>query len=471
MRKRLLLLAMAGVLMTLAVAVAAELCLAELSTINRQLAQVSHAQRFHQDADMLHDAMRADVARAQLAGSGTPGLSPAAVRRETARHAADYRKALRAVESLSLSADLEQALDRLRPAQRTYVTTAESLVQSALANGGRAPAALVGYEAAFQQLVQTQSQVTDQLLATSDRVERDAAAEKQEADRMIATATLAALAGWLALVAWHMRSIRSLHRALVREAEQRSAADLLQRTLLPTALPTVPGLALAARSVPGSVDHRVGGDWYDVVTLPTGEVCLVVGDVVGHDLSAASGMGQLRNALRAYALEKASPASILRRVNRAAHLMDVSDLATCICVVLDPATLVVRWASAGHLPPLLATAPGARRLLTGQPGPPLGVIGTARYPQHELQLRPGDNLLLYSDGLVERRSAPIDAGLTALETVPISNWEPDAICDQLLSTLLSDGSDHDDDVTLLLLQVSSPPPVAEAGLSTAPAEV
>jgi serine phosphatase RsbU (regulator of sigma subunit) len=451
-RQRLLLLGLVGVLMTLTVAAAALVCLAEVSAINRELVQVNRAQRYHQDADMMHDALHADVARAELAGLGRPGISAAEVRRQTARHAASFRDDLSDAAALDLPPGLQTPLEQLRPRQQTYILIAQAMVDSALTHRGSTASARASYEAAYRGLVPTQARVTDRLVATSARVARAAAAEKAEAERMIGLATLAALAGWIALVVWHRRSTERLQRALVREAEHRSTADLLQQTLLPARLPMVPSVRLAARSVPGSSAHRVGGDWYDVVNLPTGQVCLVVGDVVGHDIPAATTMGQLRNALRAYALEDASPTRILARVNRAAHLLEVSDLATCICAVLDPTTMEVEWASAGHLPPLLSPADGAGRLLGGEPGPPLGVTTAAEYRQHTERLQPGDTLLLYTDGLVERRGTPIDAGLEALEELVLGPADPEDVCDRLLARVADNGAGRDDDVTLLVLQ-------------------
>jgi serine phosphatase RsbU (regulator of sigma subunit) len=461
MRQRLLILGLLGVVMTLSVAGAALVCLRDVGAINRELAVVTRALHFHQDADMMHDALRADVARAELAGSGEPGYFEADVRRDADRHAARFRRDLDQLEELNLSPQLEATLTDLRPEQETYIVTAEALVDSALTHPRRALAEQASYEVSFQALVPTLEHATETLLAKSADVKRAAEVERAEAERMISLATLAALAGWVALVAWHHRSMRSLQRALVREAEQRSAADLLQRSLLPTHLPDLPGIALAARSDAAGSEQKVGGDWYDVLTLPSGEVCLVVGDVVGHDLPAAAIMGQVRNALRAYALEDPSPTTVLGRLNRAACLLDASDLTTCICVLLDPATMVVRWSSAGHPPPLVLPATGAGHLLAGEPGPPLGVQQAASYQEHQLTLTPGETLLLYTDGLVERRGRSIDVGLAALENVALRNREPAAMCDQLFANLVEDSTERDD-VTCLLLQVE-PQPVTSTG--------
>jgi serine phosphatase RsbU (regulator of sigma subunit) len=452
MRQRLLLLGLIGVFMTLVVGGAAVVSLRDVSAINRQLALVTRALYFHQDADMMHDALRADAARAHLAGQGQPGYDPVKIGRATQRHAQRFRADIAAIEAMHLSPRLEATMERLRPEQRNYITTAETMVERALVGDRKLVVAQVTQEAAFRDLLPTLSDATHELMVTSEQVKRAAARETAEAQRVIALATIGALAGWIGLVAWHMRSMRRLQVALVGEAEQRSAAEVLQRSLLPTYLPDVPGVRLAARSTPGSSDQQVGGDWYDVLTLPSGQVCLVVGDVAGHDLPAAALMGQVRNALRAYALEDPSPTTVLGRVNRAACLLDSSDLTTCICVVLDPTTMTVEWSSAGHLPPLVLSESGGGRLLVGDPGPPLGVDSTAVYEQHATRLHPGETLLLYTDGLVERRGRPIDVGLSALQNVAIAPSDPEGMCDRLLAELANDTPERDD-VTCLLLQV------------------
>jgi len=471
MRKRLLLLGVLGVFMTLAVAGAALVSLESVSATNRELARVTRALHYHQHADMMHDALRADVARAQLAGRNTPGYSASGVARETRLHASRFRSDLRALERIRLPHRLEATLDGLRDDQELYVVSAEELVESALSSHSAfnqdALVAQVSNQAAYRSLIGPLEHATGQLMKTAGSAKRAAAEETSDAIRVISLSTVAALAGWVALVVWHNHSMRNLQGALVREAEQRSAAELLQRSLLPTHLPEVPGVALAARTVPGSADQQVGGDWYDVLTLPTGEVCLVVGDVVGHDLPAAAMMGQVRNALRAYALEDPSPTTILGRVNRAACLLDAADLTTCVCVVLDPDTMTVRWSSAGHPPPLALSSAGRGRLLDGEPGPPLGVAPGAHYQQHETRLRPGQNLLLYTDGLVERRGATIDDGLSALQQVVVPQGTPQEMCDGVIAALPNDSSLRDD-VTCLLLHVQPQPPVraASAGEQT-----
>ena len=453
--RRLVLLASVGVAMTLAVVVTAFVLVSEVSDVNRQLAQVSVALNHHKTADEMHDALRADVARAQLVGAGRLDVRESQIRRETDAHATRYQAAVRAVARIPLPPRLERTLGRLGPFQDIYIVTARQLVRSALSSRGVIPGAESDYEASYKTLAPAQHRVTTLLMATTARVEQDAARQRRRAEGTIGFAAVAALGGWLALAGWHHRSLRQLREALVREADHRAAADLLQRSLMPESLPQVDGTRLAARSVPGNVRNRIGGDWYDAIHLPSGQLLLVVGDVVGHDLPAAAVMGQLRNALRAYALEDHSPATILSRVNRAALLFQSSDMATCIVVAIDTATMRASWASAGHPPPLITSPQAPPRLLAGAPGPPLGVIAEAKYPEHQVLLEDGDSMLLYSDGLVERRGFPIDVGLARLSSIDVPDAGPDETCGYVLSTMLEHGANRDD-VTCLFLRVELP---------------
>jgi serine phosphatase RsbU (regulator of sigma subunit) len=469
MGRRLLALGLLGVLLTLALVGSALKTVRDVSDVNTELLSVSRALNHHKTAEEMHDALRADVARAQLVGSGVAVAPPSSVRRDTRRDAARCRAALDEVEEVALPAPLETRLSALRVTQNVYILTAEQVVASALSPKGATAFALADYEAAFKSLVPELRRVTQRLMALMTRVQAVAVTQREQAERTVILVAVGLVAGWLALAGWLRRSMRHLQAALVREADHRAAAELLQVSLLPTHLPHVPGARLTARSMPGIANHRVGGDWYDALHLPTGELCLVVGDVVGHDLPAAAVMGQLRNALRAYVLESSSPASVLARVNRAAYLLETSDLATCVVVVLDSSTMSAYWASAGHPPPLVVCTDGSSRLLDGEPGPPLGVIAPADYPQHEVRLHPGDTLLLYSDGLVERRAVPLAMGLSALETIHIPDTEPEAMCDHLLQVMLVDGANLDD-VTCLLFRVDNDPTATTLGdMPTPPA--
>jgi serine phosphatase RsbU (regulator of sigma subunit) len=449
-RKRLLALALLGLTLTLSVAAAALVALAQVGDMNTRLTELNLAQRYHQDADMMHDALHADVARAQQVGESGVRLRPAEVRADTAEHARLFRADLVKQQSLRLPAALEAALDRVEPRQAAYIGAAEELVDDFLAGDADA-AALAAFEREFDALRSALAEVTDSLTQAAAQTRTSATAEKGAALRNVGAASAIAMCGWLALVLWHHRSMDTLDGALLREAEHRSVADLLQRSLLPRRLPAQPGITIAARALPGQRGNRVGGDWYDVIPLGGGKLGLVVGDVLGHDLPAATAMGQLRNALRAYAVDDPSPSGVLARVNRAVDLLEVVELATCIYAVLDPATLSVRWSSAGHLAPLVSSADGTGRLLHADPGPPFGVLSEAVYADHELQLAPGEALALYSDGLVERRGRSIDHGLSALVAVQGPYADANTMCDRLMGSLLNDQT-HSDDVTLLVVQ-------------------
>ena len=452
---RLLVLAVVGVAMTLAVVATALVLVHETGEVNQQLAQVSRALNHHKTAEEMDDALRSDVARAQLVGAGRLDESKQSIRRETRAHAQRYLAAVRKVSRVPLNPRLEGKLLALRGEQEGFTITARKLVDSALSAKGLSPGDETDYEATYEVLERDQHHVTQLLMVATTRDEQSASEERHQAEVTIALTAAAALAGWLALAAWHHRSLRQLRAALMREAENRAEADLLQRSLLPETLPVVEGARLAARSVPGNARHRVGGDWYDAIRLPTGALLLVVGDVVGHDLPAAAVMGQLRNALRAYALEDASPASILARVNRAALTLESSDFATCAVVALDPVTMRAAWATAGHPPPLLTSGDQVSSFPSGEAGPPLGVTLGAEYSEHQLTLRDGDSLLLYSDGLVERRGVPINVGLSMLASVAVPQADPEIMCEHLLSIMLSYGSNQDD-VTCLLLRIDLP---------------
>jgi len=193
----------------------------------------------------------------------------------------------------------------------------------------------------------------------------------------------------------------------------RAATLALQRGLLPTHLPLVAGLDLAARYVPG---HKsgVGGDWYDVFSLRSGRIGVVVGDVAGRGLRAAVIMGRLRSALRAYALEWEEPAKIMTLLDLKARHFETGSLATVSYATLDPETGAMEISLAGHLPPVLADATGAAHLATIVPDAPVGVGDTRPRTSTTVDVPPGAMCLFYTDGLVERRDEHIDVGLARL---------------------------------------------------------
>jgi anti-sigma regulatory factor (Ser/Thr protein kinase) len=207
---------------------------------------------------------------------------------------------------------------------------------------------------------------------------------------------------------------------------------------------------LAARFIPGGAGVEIGGDWYDVLEIGDGTIGLVIGDVAGRGVQAAAVMAQLRNALRAYALEAHPPATALEHLNLLAWGLEESVMATVVYLVFDPTSSVVRVANGGHLPPLQLGPDGSGRYLDEGRSLPLGVNPATTYVEAEYTLDPGSTLLLYTDGLVERRDEDLDDGLRRLEesaTAPYDGLEP--LCDHLLEALGPTGAD---DVALLALQ-------------------
>jgi serine phosphatase RsbU (regulator of sigma subunit)/anti-sigma regulatory factor (Ser/Thr protein kinase) len=257
------------------------------------------------------------------------------------------------------------------------------------------------------------------------------------------------------------QAAQALDRAGRYESEQ-AIAETLQRSVLPDLLPRVEGVELAARYLPGSTELDVGGDWFDAFSLPEDQLGLVVGDVVGKGVQAAASMAQLRNALRAFSVEHLKPSTAVARLNRLC--MDVLDaaFATVAYVSLDPATGVCRIASAGHPPPVVAYPDGRVELLEAARGLPLGTSRTARYRQETVELPAGSVLLLYTDGLVERRGRSIDDGLDDTRAaVAQAPTDPDRLLDHVLDTVIGD-RDREDDVAILAARML---PVAPRSLA------
>ncbi|MGH9001240.1 MAG: PP2C family protein-serine/threonine phosphatase, partial [Acidimicrobiia bacterium] len=210
--------------------------------------------------------------------------------------------------------------------------------------------------------------------------------------------------------------VRMCSQALVRSGlyeRERRAAETLQRRLLPSALPVIPGLAAAARYLPGAAGLAVGGDWYDVFALPEGRVGIVMGDIVGRGLAAAAAMGQLRSVLRASALDGTGPARVLDRVSALVETFEETDLATAVYGVFEPGTGVLRYASAGHPPPLVIWPDGTTGYLEGGRSTPLGMPVPSR-EEASVEVQPGCTILLYTDGLIERRDSSLDEGMAVL---------------------------------------------------------
>lgn len=231
----------------------------------------------------------------------------------------------------------------------------------------------------------------------------------------------------------------------------RAATRTLQGSLLPTALPDLDGLSMAARYVAGT--GNLGGDWYDVFPLPSGAVCAVIGDVAGSGLQAAVIMGRMRSALRSYALETEDPAEIISRLDRKMRYFEPDAMATVLCAIISPARDQMLVSSAGHLP-LIVAAPGhaATPAYIGA-DPPIGVAPLDRHEPSILSFPPGAVLCLYTDGLVERRDRPIDDGIARL-CAAVTPGAPDACCAAVMAAMAS-YSTHTDDVALLLIHRES----------------
>src|SRR5919199_752486 len=230
--------------------------------------------------------------------------------------------------------------------------------------------------------------------------------------------------------------------------------ETLQRSLLPDRLPEVPGLLTAAKYMPGGAGADVGGDWYDAIALDGGRLGLAMGDVVGHGIGAAALMGQLRNALRAYALEGASPGEVVEKLDRMVQSLEAGRMATLLYMVIEPDLGSITFASAGHLPPLVLPPEGEAFYLEGGRTLPLGVMPSIEYPEATFELEAGSTLVMYTDGLVEERGASIDTGLEALkEAVAEGPDDPDALCDHIVARLLADRPATDDIAVLAVRTV------------------
>ncbi|HVE62688.1 MAG TPA: SpoIIE family protein phosphatase [Mycobacteriales bacterium] len=251
-------------------------------------------------------------------------------------------------------------------------------------------------------------------------------------------------------------SLAALNVARIEAASrEHQIADELQRTLLPAALGTPPGLEVAAHYRAGVQGTRVGGDWYDVIDLDRGRTGLVIGDVMGRGVKAAAIMGQIRTAIRAYAKLDFEPARVLNLVDGLVRGMAEDHIATCIYAIYDAADNSLHLANAGHPPPLVVSPTGTTRLAFGA-GPPLGT-GVPNAVEARVSLTPGAVLALYTDGLVEQRGLDIDEGVAALQcllsskqglTGPLVNLPA-----EMVSALRPGGVAEDDDIALLLVRV------------------
>ncbi|MET9126312.1 MULTISPECIES: SpoIIE family protein phosphatase [unclassified Streptomyces] len=269
---------------------------------------------------------------------------------------------------------------------------------------------------------------------------------------------------------------QALSRAGAAETE-RELTDGLQRSMMPTLGPRMPGMGLAARYVPTGGGLQVGGDWYDVIPLPAGRFALVIGDVQGHDVRAAGLMGQLRIALRAYASEGHRPDAVLSRASR--FLYGVTDsvtygssgqsggraadvrFATCLYVEVDPATGLLDFARAGHPDPAIRMADGTVLMRPTAGGLPLGIDPDADYPTTRLGLEPGETMLICTDGLIETGGHDLDTGWRRIRRILESHdGDLEGLADALVQGVHGPSSHHtpgpladrrEDDIALVLL--------------------
>lgn len=236
-------------------------------------------------------------------------------------------------------------------------------------------------------------------------------------------------------------------------ARQRDVAVALQHSLLPQRLPELPGIEVAARYLPGSTDTEVGGDWFDVVPLDTGRAGIVIGDVMGRGVRAAAVMGQLRAAVRAYAVMNLPPARLVGFLDRVVQALDQVQLVTCLYLELDPQTGDLRYANAGHAPPLLRRPDGGTEVLPGEPDAPLGV-GSGSPAERSARIPFGGTLLAYTDGLVEERGVDVDARVRGLcAALREVDEHPERLVDGVL-TRMGRTRAHHDDVALLAVRLT-----------------
>ncbi|MFI6937871.1 SpoIIE family protein phosphatase [Streptomyces sp. NPDC050418] len=247
---------------------------------------------------------------------------------------------------------------------------------------------------------------------------------------------------------------RPIRKVLDLQQARRTAIGL-QRAQL-TDPPSVPGLDLAARYQPAGSNGEIGGDWYDAFTLPDGTLVLDIGDVAGHDLAAATAMVQMRSMLRALAYvagQDVTPAAVLQRLDDVADGLHAAPLATAIHATVrrtDDGAWQLTWSNAGHPPPLVIPAHGEARFLTAPADPPLCVLPSLQRTTHTHVLRPGDTLLLHTDGLIETPTTSLDFGqdqLLARATLHRRETLPDLLC--AIETM----ADRRDDVAMLALRI------------------
>jgi anti-sigma regulatory factor (Ser/Thr protein kinase) len=251
------------------------------------------------------------------------------------------------------------------------------------------------------------------------------------------------------------RAALSVDNARLHRMEAKTALTL-QRSMLPTRPPRIPGVLIAHRYIPGDRRAEVGGDWFDAIQLPGSRVALVVGDVMGHGLHSAVAMGRFRTAMQTLAALDLPPGQILRHLDNLSQRLGDDHLATCLYAVYDPIARTCTLASAGHVPPVLVHPDGRGELLEIPSGAPIGVGGVP-FAAREVKVSDGSMLVLCTDGLVEMRGGDIGDGLAALcGDIVDPRRSPDEVCDTVLERLHTD--DRNDDLALLIARFDGIPP-------------
>jgi serine phosphatase RsbU (regulator of sigma subunit) len=258
-----------------------------------------------------------------------------------------------------------------------------------------------------------------------------------------------------------LRYLDQLHVERARSARDREVAATLQRSLLP-AITDLPGISAAARYLVSGSAAQVGGDWYDLFALPDGAIGVAIGDVMGHDISAAAAMGQLRSVLRSYAYEGSSPSVVMDRMDRLVQGFGMAEIATAIYgrLILDHGVGLLLFSNAGHLPPLIRHVDGRVERLDRAAHHLIGALPPGTFPRGEAaaSLPAGSLLLLYTDGLVETRTRSFDVGielLTSCMAALDAALAPAQIANALVEAMV--GVDPEDDVALLVVRIDHPP--------------
>ena len=229
---------------------------------------------------------------------------------------------------------------------------------------------------------------------------------------------------------------------------ERAAARVLQRSLLPSELPDLPGIEFATRYVPAEIGG-VGGDWYDAFVLANGKLWIMVGDIAGHGMQAAVVMSRLRSTLRAYALDDHSPEEVLARADRKLQFFEPAETATVLCGLLEPPYHSIQLSLAGHPPPVIAAPDSPAALVDVEPGLLLGVDLDTPRASITVPLAPGAVVVAYTDGLIERRGKPLDEGF-ALLCGAIGAKHPQQVCSRIMETLVGRNPPEDDIAVLAL---------------------